>query len=157
MLLSNATDKPLRLKIPILCLGTWFRATERLVQSLPEWTLWHKALRYLRLWSLRIVAYLPKSKPVVVINDPKNFDCQCTPIFYYTTSTTFISCDYRQIGWTPWRGDSTVDSPTRVPVQKRSQFINYHCKFPSDLTLSPHRRYRATIIWRPFRRPANLL
>ena len=33
--LVNAADKPPQTKNPILCLGTWFRATERLVRSVP--------------------------------------------------------------------------------------------------------------------------
>ena len=38
---------------------------------------------------------------------------RCVPIFIAPLATS-LSCYHRRIGWMPWQGDPTVDSPTHV-------------------------------------------
>ena len=74
-----------------LCLGTWFRATERLVRSFRGWTSSTQSSP-----STSTCQWQNQS----MYSQTFLYDCRCTPIFT-TTSTMLLSCDYRRFGWTP--------------------------------------------------------
>ena len=96
-----------------LCLGHWFRATDRLVRSLPGW------------------ASSPQSPP----SSPDTSKPTSVISYFFNTH----KLDERR---TPWQGDPTVDSPTPVEKRSvhKLRIFNwwYPCRSWLGISLYSH-------------------